>query len=124
MVEYFKRMKANVSVMDMCIIPHQKEFLLQAMKSVENPITSTDQGKVPSPKDLKNKPNVNACSVDKKGKTFVPPFLSMFEVFNRNLHNCLADSGASSNAMSLSICKKLNTVPLKNDKHVIKMDMT
>jgi hypothetical protein len=67
---------------------------------------------------------VNACSEDKKGKPFVPPFLLTFEVFNRNLHNCLVDSGASSNVMPLSICKKLNTVPLKRDKHVIQLDKT
>jgi ribonuclease HI len=110
--------------MDMCRIPQQKDFLLQALKSVETPITSTDQGENPSPTDLKNKPNVNAFSVDKKGNPFVPPFLLTFEVFNRNLHNCLVDSGASSNVMPLSICKKLNAVPLKSDKHVIQLDIT
>jgi hypothetical protein len=94
------------------------------LKSVENPITSTDQGENPSLSDLRNKPTMNACSEDKKGKPFVPPFLLTFEVFNRNLHNCLVDSGASSNVMPLSICKKLNTVPLKSDKHVIQLDRT
>ena len=34
------------------------------------------------------------------------------------------DSGASSNVMPLSICKKLNAVPLKSDKHVIQIDRT
>jgi hypothetical protein len=67
---------------------------------------------------------VNACSEDKKGKPFVPPFFLTFEVFNRNLHNCLVDSGASSNVMPLPICKKLNVVPLKSDKHVIQLDIT
>jgi hypothetical protein len=98
--------------------------MLQALKSVENPTTSTDQGENPSLSDLRNKPTVNACSEDKKGKPFVPPFLLTFEVFNRNLHNCLVDSGESSNVMPLSICKKLNVVPLKSDKHVIQLDKT
>jgi hypothetical protein len=95
------------------------------LKSVEAPITSTDQDEVPSPTNLKNKPNVNAFSVDKKkGKYFVPSFLLMFEVFNRNIHNCLVYLGTSSNVMPLSICNKLNTVLLKIDKHVIQLDMT
>jgi hypothetical protein len=81
-VEDLKILKVNVSVMDMCRIPQQKDFLLQALKLVEIPITSTDQGEVPSPTDQKNKPNVNSCSVDKKGNPFVPPFLLMFKVFN------------------------------------------
>ena len=74
--------------------------------------------------DLRKKPTMNTCSEDKKGKPFVPPFLLTFEVFNINLHNCLVESGASSNFMPLSICKKLNTFPLKIDKHVIQLDIT
>jgi hypothetical protein len=74
--------------------------------------------------DLGNKLMVNACLKDKKGKPFVPPFLLTFEEFNRNLHSCLVDSGASSNVMPLSICKKLNAVPPMSDKHVIKLDRT
>jgi hypothetical protein len=77
--------------MDMCRIPHQKDFLLQVLKSVETPITSTDQGENPSLTDLRNKPTVNAFSEDKKGKPSVPPFILTFEVFNRNIHNCLVD---------------------------------
>jgi hypothetical protein len=53
-------MKANVSVMYMCRIPQQKDFMLQALKSIEAPMTSTDLGEVPSPTYLKNKPSVNA----------------------------------------------------------------
>jgi hypothetical protein len=68
--------------MDMCRIPQQKDLLLQFLKSVETPITSTNQGEVPSPTGQKDKPNVNAFSIDKKGKPFVAPFLLTFEVFN------------------------------------------
>jgi hypothetical protein len=110
--------------MDMCRIPQQKDFLLQDLNSIETPITSIDQGENLALTDLRNKPTINACSEDKKGNPFVPSFLLTFEVFNRNLHNCLVDSGASSNVMPLSICKKLNVVPLKSDKHVIQLDRT
>ena len=110
--------------MDMCRIPQQKEFLLQSLKSVETPITSTNQGENPSPTDIRNKPTINACSEDKKGNSFVPPFLLTFEVFNKNLHNCLVNLGASSNVISLSVCKKLNAITLKSDKHVIQLDIT
>jgi hypothetical protein len=123
-VEDMKKLKENILVMDICRIPRQNEFLLQALKSVENPTTSTDQGVNLTPMNLRNKQTVNAFSKDKKGKPFVPPFLFTFEFFNRNLHNCLVDSGASSNVMPFSICKKLNVVPLKRDKHVIQLDRT
>jgi hypothetical protein len=123
-VEDLKTLKANMSVMDMCRIHQQNDFLLPSLKSIESPITSIELGEVPTPTDPKNKPNVNTCFIGKKGKPFVPPFLLTFEVFNINLHNCLVDSGASSNVMPLSICKKLNVVPLKSYKHVIKLDKT
>ena len=67
---------------------------------------------------------MNTCSGDRRENPFVPPFLLMFEVFNRNLHNCLVDYGASSNVMPLAICNKLGVVPLKSDNHVIQLDRT
>jgi hypothetical protein len=91
-VEDLKKMKDNVFFMDMCRIPQQKDFLLQALKLIDTPMTSIDQGDVPSPTDLTNKPSVNACSLEKRGRPFVPPFLLMFEVFNKNIHNFLVDS--------------------------------
>ena len=87
-------------------------------------MTSTDQREVSSPTDLTNKPSVNACSLNKRGRPFVPPFLLTFEVFNRNLHNFLVDSRSSSNVMPLSIFNKLNATPLKSDKHIINLDRT
>ena len=87
-------------------------------------MTSTDLGRNLIPTDLGNKPTMNTCSEDKKGRPFVPHFLLTFEVFNKNLRNCLVDSGVSSNVMPLSICNKLNAVPLKSDKHVIQLDKT
>jgi hypothetical protein len=110
--------------MGICRIPQQKDFLLQALKSVQNTTTRTDQGENRTPTNLRNKPTMNAYSEDTKGKPFVPPFHLTFEVFNRKLHNCFVDSGASSNVMLLSICKTLNAVPLKRDKYVIQLDIT
>jgi hypothetical protein len=119
-----KKLKANISFMDMCRIPQQNEFLLQALKSIENPTINTNQGENPALPDIRNKPTMNASSKDKKGKPFVPPFLLTFEVFNKNLHNGLVDSGESSNVIPLSICKKLNAIPLKSNKNVIQLDRT
>jgi hypothetical protein len=123
-VEDLKKLKANVSVMDICRIPQQKDLLLQALSSVENPTTDDGQEKNLPPMDLARKPMINTYSEGRKERPFVPPFLLTFEVFNRNLHNCLVDSGASSNVMPLAVCNKLGVVPLKSDKHVIQLDRT
>ena len=82
-VEYLIKLKANISVMDICRIPQQNDFLLQAFKSVENPRTCNEQQINLTSKDLVNKPTVNTCLEDKKGKYFVQPFLLTFEVFNK-----------------------------------------
>jgi len=123
-VEYLNKLKANMSVMDICRIPQQKYFLLQALKSVENPTKRNEQQRNLTSTDPVNKPTMNTCWEDNEGKPFVPPLLLTFEVLNRNLHNCLVDSRASSNVMPLSICIKLNVVPLERDKHVIQLDRT
>jgi hypothetical protein len=68
--EYLKKMKANMFVMDMCKIPQQKDFLLQALKLTDTSMTNINQGDAPSPIDLKNKLNVNACSLDKERMHF------------------------------------------------------
>jgi len=47
-----------------------------------------------------------------------------FEIYNQNLHNCLVDSGASSNVTTLLVCKKLNATPTKSDTHIIQLDIT
>jgi len=39
------------------------------------------------------------------------PFLLTYEIYNRNFHNCLIDSGASSNIMKALVCSKLNIEP-------------
>jgi uncharacterized Zn-finger protein len=98
-----KNLRANISVMDICRIPQQKDFLLQALNLVEDPMTSNGQERNLASTDPVNKPIVNTYLEDKKGKPFVPPFLLTLEFFNKNLHNCLVNSGESSNVMPLSI---------------------
>jgi hypothetical protein len=67
---------------------------------------------------------INSTSTDKKSKLYIPPFLLTFEIFNRNIHNCLVDSGASSNVMPYFVCKKLNATPIKSETHIIQLDRT
>ena len=54
--------------------------------------------------------------------TIIAPFLLTFEIFNRNVHNCLVDYGASSNVMPYSVCKKLNEEPQMSKTKIIQLD--
>jgi hypothetical protein len=60
--EDLKKLKANVSVMDICRIPQQKDLLLQALSSVENPTTGDGQEKNMPPTGLASKPTINTYS--------------------------------------------------------------
>ena len=68
--------------------------------------------------------HINAALTGQKSKYKTPPFLLSFENFNQNIHNFLVDSGASSNVMPFSLCKKLNETLLKISIHIIQLEKT
>jgi len=96
-VAKLKNLKANIFVMDMCRIPQRKDLMLQALDEDDNLMLNPN----PNPISRKGrsreigKHNVNKVLSNNKPRSFVPPFLLTFEIYNRNLHNCLVDSCAS-----------------------------
>ena len=73
------------------IIPNAKQNV--ATNNSNNDSTTIEKGKATTDK---------ASLIGKNSKSTTPPFLLTFEIFNRNVHNCMVDSGASSNVMPLS----------------------
>ena len=59
-----------------------------------------------------------------RSRSHTPPFLLTYEIFNKNVHNCLVDSGASSNILPKSICAKLNVQPQKSIVHIVHLDQS
>jgi len=59
-----------------------------------------------------------------RSRYHTPPFLLTCEIFNKNVHNCLVDSGASSNILPKSICTKLNVQPQKSVVHIVQLDQS
>jgi hypothetical protein len=66
------------------------------------------------------KPQATTLSTHKN----VPPFLLTFEIFNRNVHNFMVDSGASSNMMPWSVCQKINAKVELSTLKIIQLDWT
>lgn len=63
----------------------------------------------------KSKPSsVNTSLIGKESSSMTPPFLLTFDIFNKNVHNCLIDCGESSIVMPYASCKKLTVECLKN----------
>ena len=61
--------------------------------------------------EKKPNPRADGILIGRKSRSQTPPFLLTFKIFNRNVHNCLVDSRASSNVMPYLVCKKLNAEP-------------
>ena len=66
---------------------------------------------------------VNEASIGGNSKSQTLPFLLLFENFNHNVHNCLVESGDSSNVMPLSICKRINGQPIPSPSRITKLDI-
>ena len=75
--------------------------------------TSSSDNKEKTTEEEVKRPNPRAdgALIGNKSRFETPPFLLTFEIFNRNVRNCLVDLGASSNVMPYSVCEKLNAQP-------------
>ena len=91
-VEDIKKVKANISLFEMCKVPQQKEKLWRALEASEEGFPTGNQ-----PREEK----IGEESVGIKYKSKNPLFLLTFEIFNHNVHNFLVDLGALVNVMPL-----------------------
>jgi hypothetical protein len=112
-IEDMKKIKANISMFDIFSLPQQRELLHDAFKphetqtktiaATESLIPGNDAQEIHK---VEIATTINATSIGTFSKSQVPPFLLTYEIFNFNVHNCLADSGASSNIMPFLFAKK------------------
>ena len=129
-MEDFKKMKANITVFELCKITQLREQLRDALQTIQAPqdVVNSNSKATPKEKNVKTtkviktstvantsnsdnkektteeevrKPNprVDGARIGKKSRSQTPPFLLTFEIFNKNVQNCLVDLGASSNVM-------------------------
>ena len=98
-----KKIKANISLFEMCKVPQQKEKLLKVLEASEE--------KPPTDNQPKEEEEIGEASIGGKSKNKNPPFLLTIEIFNHNVHNCLVDSGASINVIPILVCKRINGQP-------------
>ena len=115
-VEDIKKVKANISLFEMCKVPQQKERLLKALEASNE--------RLPANNRLKEEEEIGETSSGGNSKSKNPPFLLTFEIFNHNVHNCLVDSGASVNVMPISVCKRINGQPKPSTWRVVQLDRT
>jgi hypothetical protein len=131
-VEYLKKLRAKISIYELLKFPFLLQKMLQNIlengKNGNSNSNNVVQNKVPQKTSTKNNPDPqdkgslpvnNVNNVDKVAletasknpqattlstRKNVPPFLLTFKIFNKNMNNCMVDSGASSNVMPWSVC--------------------
>ena len=111
LVENLKRAKANISLFEILKIPSIREILPNNMLLNKS-------------KEYQNH-NLEICmkpESQKSGTKRVPPFFQTFEIFNRNVHNCIIDSGPSSNVMPVFVCRKLNATWESCPTQIVQLD--
>jgi ribonuclease HI len=90
------------------------------VNNVNNNVSSVNNSDKVVVENASKKPQATTLSTRKN----VPPFLLTFEIFNRNVHNCMVDSGASSNVMPWSVCQKINAEVEPSSLKIIQLDRT
>ena len=128
-IEDMKKTRANITFYELSKLKHQQKVLLKELhvvpeKPLPDPVisqASNEMGRPPanaiSKVDLEN-----IALIGGRSRSHTPPFLLTYEVFNKKLHNCLVDSGASSNILPKSICAKLNIQPKKFVVCIVQLD--
>lgn len=128
-VEDMKKTRANITYHELSKLKHQHKLLFKELHAVPiAPLPTTiisqashEMGRPPT--SMANKVNANDIAlIGGRSKSHTPPFLLTYEIFNKNFHNCLVDSGASSNILPKTICAKLNVQPQKFAVRIVQLD--
>jgi ribonuclease HI len=102
-------------------VSHDKGSLpVPNVNSVNNNVHNVSNSDKVVEEKASKKPQATTSNTRKN----VPPFLLTFEIFNRNVHNCMVDSGASSNMMPWSVCQKVNAEVEPSSLKIIQLDRT
>jgi hypothetical protein len=100
---------------------HDKGSLpVSNVNSVNNNVHNVNNSDKVVEENASKKPQATTLSTRKN----VPPFLLTFEIFNRNVQNCMVDSGASSNVMPWSVCQNINAKVEPSSLKIIQLDRT
>jgi ribonuclease HI len=103
------------------LVSHDKGSLhVPNVNSVNNNVHNVSNSDKVVEEKASKKPQATTSNTRKN----VPPFLLTFEIFNRNVHNCMVDSGASSNVMPWSVCQKINAEVEPSSLKIIQLDRT
>ena len=127
-IEDMKKTRENISLFELNKLKHQQKLLLKELNAIpSSPLPNVVMSK--AAKGIGKPPSDRVEAIDDvligdRSNSNTPPFLLTYEIYNRNLHNCIIDLRASSNIMLASVCSKLNIEPQKSAVHIVEFDQT
>lgn len=79
-VEYLKKMRANISIMEFCKIAYQRKLLQASLNKMKtNEVSQKTSNAILTANQIAH---INATLTGCKSKSKTPPFLLSFEIFN------------------------------------------
>ena len=128
-IDDMKKTRANITLYELSKLKHQQKIIMKELHAV--PVAPFPVVVLSQASHNMGRPQTNAVSkidpndialIGGRSRSHTPPFLLTYEIFNKNMHNCLVDSGSSSNILPRSICAKLNVQPKKSAVRIVQLD--
>lgn len=122
-----KKTTANIYLFELLKLNQQKETILKSLANLQSKSQTTfstisDKGKSTQNFTSTTQNIDNLVLIREKSNSHTHPFLLTSEIFNKNVHNFLVDSSASSNVMPYNVCKKLNSQYIKSTSQIVQLD--
>jgi hypothetical protein len=133
-LEDMNNTKSKISLFELIKIPQIQENFIKNMQGKISICTKKinvgmKKGMTKTISSSNNTPSkiqvaMNASLTRQRSISTTPPFLVTFEIFNRNVHNCMVDSGDPYNVMPLNVCEKFNVKPEPSSIHIAQLHRT
>jgi hypothetical protein len=121
-----KKIRENISLYELSKLKYQKNSLLKDLgvfeKTSSSSTTITNKEKISTTQTLSFEVYIGSILIGDRSRSHTPSFLLTFKIFNKNVHNCLVDSGASLNIISYSVCLQINAKPQKSSIQIVQLD--
>lgn len=102
-IDDMKKTRANVTLYELSKLKHQQKIIMKELNVVPTTFLPTsiafhNMG-IPPPNAINQIDPNDIALIGGRSRSHTPPFLLTYEIFNKNVHNCLVDSGASTNIL-------------------------
>jgi hypothetical protein len=118
-----KKTRENISLYEISKLKSQNNSLLRALgvsdKTIPSSTTMKNKEKNLTVQTLSSDVDIGSILIGDRSRSHTPSLLLTFEIFNKNVHNCLVDSDVSLNIMPYSVFLQINAQPQKSTIQIV-----